>query len=91
MEAPKMPKQHDAPEAVNENPVLAIMHTNLADLTNVLLANLGPRGLSTRDLDRIVVPAGGGLLWKLPTPDGEQLVASFRGIVLKAQRTGLLQ
>jgi hypothetical protein len=66
-------------------PALTILTTDLRELIEALTANLGLRGLSTRNLPRITVPTGGEMLWKLPTLDDEALVPSIQGVIVKSR------
>jgi hypothetical protein len=60
-----------------------IMNPSTRDeVREVLEANLGPRGLSERNLERIKVPTGGGLTWTVPSIDGEELLKELSGIDL---------
>lgn len=48
----------------------ALALPNAADLADIMADNFGQTGLSEFDLERIRVPAGGGLSWQLIGPDG---------------------
>ena len=48
----------------------------------ILAESLGAGTLTPFDLDRILVPAGGGLSWSIPTPKGEQNVPKFQAVIL---------
>ena len=54
------------------------------DTVNELIAaNLGSKGISPLDLDKVVTPTGGGKFWTLPSADGEgEPVKSIEGIML---------
>jgi len=54
-------------------------------LREALLENLGGAGLSPFDLDRIGIPAGGGLAWSVPTLDGETVAQEVLGIIVHVQ------
>lgn len=51
-------------------------------LTKFLIANIGEQGLKPSDLDKIKVPAGGGIAWEVPTLKGPETVNVLEGIVL---------
>lgn len=53
-----------------------------AQLTGFLMQNLGSQGLKPTDLDRVKVPAGGGISWEVPTLKGPESVSVLEGIVL---------
>lgn len=52
------------------------------EVREILEANLGPRGLSPQQLDRIKVPTGGGQMWTLQGVDGEEAAKEVSGPVL---------
>src|SRR5215471_15425885 len=52
------------------------------ELVELFQDNLGQAGLSTIDLPRVVVPAGGALSFMIQTPDGEEPAKEVEGIVL---------
>jgi hypothetical protein len=51
-------------------------------LTALLRDNLGMQQLNPFELDRVKVPAGGGLAWEVPTLDGAKSVQELEGIIL---------
>lgn len=51
-------------------------------LTSFLIENLGNQGLKPTDLDKIKVPAGGGLSWEVPTLKGPEPMKVVEGIIL---------
>lgn len=53
-----------------------------AQLTGFLMQNIGAQGLKPTDLDRVKVPAGGGISWEVPTLKGPESVNVLEGIVL---------
>ena len=56
-----------------------------SDATNVLQTikeNIGNDRITDRDLDRIVVPLGGGLNWTIPTLEGEDSQKRLDGIIV---------
>lgn len=67
--------------------VIDQIHTQLATLPRVaalVRENLGD-GISSLDLSRIRIPAGGGLAWEYPTASGPEPRAAFEGIILARQ------
>lgn len=60
----------------------AIMQTQVDDLREIIQANIGEQGLSRFDLDKIKVPAGGGLQFDIPTLDGEEQSSTYEGIIV---------
>lgn len=54
--------------------------TNIAE---VLRQNVGPHGITPNDLERVRVPAGGGLSWTLSTLEGDSEVRDLQGIVIE--------
>lgn len=61
--------------------------TNVEQAFAALRANLGGDGgsgaISLWDLDRVKVPAGGGISWEIPQADGEtQVSKTFKGIIV---------
>ena len=56
-----------------------------SDATNVLQTikeNIGTDRITDRDLDRIVVPLGGGVNWTVPTLEGEASIKTLDGIIV---------
>lgn len=51
-------------------------------LLDVMNENLGGSGVQSFDLDRITIPAGGGIAWEVPTLDGADSVQTLEGIVV---------
>lgn len=51
-------------------------------LSEVIKANLGTQGISTFDMDRIKIPAGGSTVWQAPTLTGIENVESIEGIII---------
>ena len=60
----------------------AITAVDVQMVGQTLLESVGAGGLTPFDLDRILVPAGGGLSWTIPTPRGEQTVQKFEAVIL---------
>lgn len=63
----------------------SIIQSTSAELQEILSDNLGATGLSRFDLDRIKVPAGGGLQFDIPTLEGETQSATYEGIIVHWQ------
>lgn len=53
-----------------------------SELVDLIRENLGGDGLSPGDLDRIKVPAGGGISFSVPTIDGEEDTKELRGVIV---------
>ena len=52
-----------------------------ADILAALAENLGGESASPSDLPSVKVPAGGGVAWEVPTPDGFESARSFTGVI----------
>lgn len=57
------------------------------ELKEVLDANVGPRGLSELELERVKVPTGGSQLWLVPGLDGDEAVKDLTGIIMAWRNT----
>lgn len=66
-----------------ENYLALSMQTS--EIREVLSGVLGSEGLSPKDLERVRLPAGGGISWEINTLDGAQSVQEIQGIII-AQR-----
>ena len=51
-------------------------------LAVTIATNAGPGGITPADLERIKVPAGGGIAWQLPD---EEVAKEFEGVILHQQ------
>lgn len=60
----------------------AIAKAGLDNLPALLRENIGPGGIDATDLDRVGMPAGGGLQWMVPTLDGEKPSDSIEGVII---------
>jgi hypothetical protein len=60
----------------------AVMTTTPADLAEIIAENTGGDGLSEWDLERIKVPAGGGIAWEVETLDGLDTRKALEGVVV---------
>lgn len=54
-------------------------------LSEALMENLGGSNISPFDLDRITIPAGGGIAWTIPTLEGEITSPEILGIIVSVQ------
>jgi hypothetical protein len=52
------------------------------DFAEVVAANIGNATIAPFDLDRIKVPAGGGLSWEVPTLEGVTQAESIEGVIV---------
>lgn len=57
------------------------------DVSELLEANMGGGDFGPRNLTQVKVPAGGGMTWAVPHPDGEQDFRELTGVILFAQNT----
>lgn len=48
----------------------------------ILRENLGDDQLDVTDMDRVGMPAGGGLQWEIPTLNGEESAKSIEGVIV---------
>ena len=60
----------------------AILKAGIEALPEILQENIGAEGLSSFELDRIKIPAGGMQAWSIPTVDGEEVVKEFTGVII---------
>ena len=61
----------------------AMLQRDPHEIVSILQENMGPLGVGMLDLDQIKVPAGGGLAFTIPGPDGEETVKSYEMLVLQ--------
>ena len=54
----------------------------MTEFLRVIKANLGADKITERDLDRIVLPAGGSRQWEVPTLDGSEYSEAIEGIII---------
>lgn len=66
---------------VDKQKYLALADDTL-DLAELLDANMGNGDFSARSLAQVKVPAGGGMTWTVPHPDGEQDTRELTGVIL---------
>lgn len=61
----------------------AIMNPDIPNLAQVVADNTGAAGLGEFDIDRIVIPSGGGLSWNVPNLDGHmEPLPALEGVVI---------
>ena len=80
-----MAKQADNLPAVVEVAEYAIMKHDQKMIQEVMKENIGTGGLTAGSLDRIKIPAGGGLTWEVPTLEGETSQPFIDGIIIHWQ------
>lgn len=51
-------------------------------LTAIMKQNMGPSGVSDRDLDSITMPSGGGTHWSVPGLEGDEPAKEIVGVVV---------
>jgi len=56
-------------------------------LRELIEANCGPTGLNETDLERITIPAGGGIAWEVDGLQGPETTPTLTGVIL-ARRDG---
>jgi hypothetical protein len=56
-------------------------------VVDVIKANFGETGISIWDLERIKIPAGGGLSWQILSPTGEQSEEKVISALMPAKRS----
>jgi hypothetical protein len=59
-----------------------IFHTELAEIREAVITNVGESGLTAGDFERIKVPAGGGTAWSVQGLDGEEMIKELAGIII---------
>ena len=59
-----------------------IFQTPLEKIREAIAANLADSRMSSADLERIKIPAGGGTAWTIQTLNGEEMVKELNGIVV---------
>lgn len=60
----------------------AVLTQDASQVQEIIRENIGDGGISQFDLDRLRVPAGGGLQWEVPTLRGEKTEESVDGIII---------
>jgi len=61
---------------------IRVFNTDLALVTQAISENMGPSGITEFDLQRITVPSGGGMFWKIPTLEGPKAAPTLRGVIV---------
>ncbi len=61
---------------------------NIADanISSIIEENMGPGGLNIGDLERIKMPAGGGLAWEVPTLAGVEPQRTITGVLVAQKK-----
>lgn len=81
-----MAKQADVTTAPSNTELVRSSYNALTipsqQLTTFLRDNVGAQGLKPFDLDKIKVPAGGGIAWEVPTLKGPESATVIEGIVI---------
>lgn len=62
-------------------PDFAVMKHSIEDLQMIIKANVGDAELGPGDLDRVKVPAGGGVVWEVPSASGDLAVKALDGVI----------
>lgn len=57
----------------------------MTDAAEIIRENLGGDAIDMGQLPRVTVPAGGGVAWEVPTPDGWDSIKALSGIVIHQQ------
>ena len=70
--------------AVNETAQFLVLE-NAQGAIEALKSNLEGENLSPMDLDRVGVPAGGGVSWCIPTLDGDENTPEIVGVIVAVQ------
>ena len=60
----------------------AIVKQGVTAVAEMIQQNVGRKGISGRDLDRIKAPAGGGTLISVPSLEGEEAHKEIAGVVI---------
>lgn len=58
----------------------------LGDFADIIKENLAGEDITTRNLARITIPSGGGLVWAYPGSDGTEARTTFEGVILHKQK-----
>lgn len=64
----------------------AILKTDPNKVRELIQDNLGGE-VTERDIDRIKVPAGGGIAWQLPTSGDDEVAKTFAGVIIAKHPT----
>lgn len=71
--------------ATTANNDFLVLQMDNSELREIVASALGGEQLSPNDLQRVRLPAGGGLTWELQTADGVDTPKTFNGVIV-AQR-----
>lgn len=63
-------------------PTLRVLQGDIADVTSILQENAGAVGFSDLDLERIKIPAGGGVAWEVNSLSGVESVKELEGVIV---------
>lgn len=74
----------DKEVAVKETAQFMVL-ANAQNAIEALKSNLEGETLSPMDLDRVTVPAGGGVSWCIPTLDGDENTQEIVGVIVGVQ------
>ena len=74
-----MTEKKEAALAKIEEYAIVAMGDSIAD---IMAENLGDDGLSEFSLDRIRIPAGGGIAFEIPTLEGSDSAKTIEGVVV---------
>lgn len=55
---------------------------DIGGLQEIITENFGGGGITPRELPRIRIPAGGGKQWEVPTLEGSDYRAEFKGVIV---------
>lgn len=60
----------------------ALLRMNSGEAVSIIKDALGGDSLTVRDLDRIKVPSGGGVVWEIPSLDGDRAEKELLGVII---------
>ncbi len=80
---PKNQPSQSALAVVNGNGGSYLALAKETNVAEILRQNIGPRGITPSDLERVRVPAGGGLSWTLTTLSGDEEIRDLQGIIIE--------
>ena len=76
----------NAPAVVDPNSFSIMKIGDISQIQEVVETNLGDEDFSPFDLDRITVPAGGGIAWEVPTVNGPESQKEIHGVIVLAKK-----
>lgn len=65
----------------------AIVTFDPGELKDALAANIGTDRIGANDLDRVKMPAGGGIVWEVPSLEGPQVAREIEGVIVAWRNT----